>query len=84
MHSRQRMAVHELMLFVAERCAEKNRREHEENKKKKGNRNNCTMYLQLVTFYSFIINLEFTTFHRPVPFFFSFLSKIDVEPLFLT
>lgn len=31
------------------------------------------MHLQLVTFYSFIINLQFTTFHRPVPFFFSFL-----------
>lgn len=71
MHSRQRMAVHELMLFVAERCAEKNRRERGENKKKKEIETiaQCTYSWSLSIRLSLIFSLQLFI----VPFHFSFL-----------
>lgn len=72
---RERMAVHELMLFVPKRCTEK---------KKKEIIARTLIYLQLVTVYSFIVNLQFTIFHHPIFIFLFFSRKIDIEPLFLT
>lgn len=69
---RERMAVHELMLFVPKRCTEK---------KKKEIIARTLIYLQLVTVYSFIINLQFTIFHHPISFFFSFLER-SISSLF--